>query len=116
MIKGQTTFITGAGSGLGAALAARFTREGAKVALVDVDLDRARHVADSLDPDLVLPLAADVRDPRALHDAVDATLAKFGALDTVIPNAGIWDYNRSITTLTGEELAEVFDEVMSINT
>lgn len=116
MIKGQTTFITGAGSGLGAALATRFTHEGAKVALVDVDLDRAREAAEDLDPDLVLPLAADVRDTHSLHTAVGATVDKFGGLDTVIPNAGIWDYNRSVTRLNGEELGQMFDEVMSINT
>lgn len=116
MIKGQTTLITGAGSGLGAALAERFTREGAKVAIVDVDLDRARQTAEKLDPDLVVPLAADVRDTHQLHSAVDATIERFGGLDTVIPNAGIWDYNRSITKLNGEELSQMFDEVMSINT
>lgn len=115
MINGQTTLITGAGSGLGAALASRFVDEGANVTLVDVDLDRAREVAERLDTDRVLPLAADVRDTHALHAAVDATLDKFGALDTVIPNAGIWDYNRSVTRLNGDELSAIFDEVMAIN-
>lgn len=116
MINGQTTLITGAGSGLGAALAERFVSEGANVALVDVDLDRARDVAGQLPTEKVLALAADVRDPEALHTAVNATVDKFDTLDTVIPNAGIWDYNRSVTRLGGEELSAVFDEVMAINT
>lgn len=116
MIKGQTTLITGAGSGLGAALASRFVSEGSRVAIVDVDLDRAREVAGKLDADMVLPLAADVRDTHALHAAVESTIEKFGRLDTVIPNAGIWDYNRSVTRLDGEQLSAIFDEVMSINT
>lgn len=116
MLKNTTTLITGAGSGLGAALAERFIAEGSKVAIVDIDLDRAREVAASLDPELALPLAADVRDTHSLHAAVDDTIAAFGALDTVIPNAGIWDYNRSVTRLNGEELSDMFDEVIAINT
>lgn len=115
MVEGQTIFITGAGSGLGAALAHRFTEEGANVALVDVDLDRARSVADELDPDRVIPLAADVRDTDSLHRAVDQTLSRFGKLDTVIPNAGIWDFGRSVTKLSGAELSNMFDELMAVN-
>lgn len=116
MIKNQTTLITGAGSGLGAALVDRFVQEGSRVIAVDVDLDRAREVAAAHDPELVLPVAADVRSHAQLHTAVDAGLAAFGSVDTVIPNAGIWDYNRSVTRLDGEELSAMFDEVMSINT
>lgn len=115
MVKNQTVFITGAGSGLGAALAARFVVEGAKVALVDVDLDRSRAVAANLDPKHVLPLQADVRSSASLHAAVDATVDKFGELNTVIPNAGIWDYNRSVTRQSGAELGAIFDEVMAVN-
>ncbi|GAA1470994.1 SDR family NAD(P)-dependent oxidoreductase [Corynebacterium felinum] len=115
MIKGQTAFITGAGSGLGAALARRFVSEGANVALVDLDQQRAHAVADELDSDKVLALGVDVRSSQDLYAAVDATMAKFGQIDTVIPNAGIWDYNRSITRHSGEELSEIFDEIFSIN-
>lgn len=115
MVSGSTVFITGGGSGLGAALARRFSEEGANVAIVDVDLDRSRAVAESLDPERVLPVAADVRSPEQLHEAVDSTLVKFGQINTVIPNAGIWDYNRSITRLSGEQIGDVFDEVMNIN-
>ncbi|WP_018296621.1 SDR family NAD(P)-dependent oxidoreductase [Corynebacterium lubricantis] len=115
MLNGHTTFITGAGSGLGAALAQRFVNEGSNVAIVDVDLDRARETASALDPDKVLPLAADVRQTIDLHNAVDKVIEKFGGLNTVIPNAGIWDYNRSVSRLSGDELSEIFDEVMAVN-
>lgn len=115
MVAGQTIFITGAGSGLGAALSHRFVDEGANVALVDVDLDRARSVADELDPERVLPLAADVRESSSLHTAVGETIARFSRLDTVIPNAGIWDFGRSVTRLSGDELSQMFDDVMAVN-
>lgn len=115
MLSKTTTLITGAGSGLGAALARRFVQEGSRVAILDVDFDRAREIASQLDPEMVLPIAADVRDSAALHVAVDHVIQRFGRIDTVIPNAGIWDYNRSVKHLSGEELSTMFDEVMGIN-
>ncbi|MDO5076948.1 SDR family NAD(P)-dependent oxidoreductase [Corynebacterium sp.] len=115
MLAGTTAFITGAGSGLGAALAKRFAAEGAYVAAVDVDLDRVQAVVDTLPDGRGLALAADVRDADALVGAVAKTKDAFGRLDTVIPNAGIWDYNRSVTRHSGAELGEVFDEVFAIN-
>lgn len=115
MVEGQKVLITGGASGLGKALAARFVDEGASVSIVDLDLDRARETAEAINPDKVLPLAADVRDPASLHAAVDEHIATYGKLDTVIPNAGIWDFYRSFTRLSGEEIAALFDEVMAVN-
>lgn len=115
MVKDQSVLITGAGSGLGKALATRFAAEGAKVAIIDVDLDRAREVAEEIGTDVALPLAADVRDTHSLHQAVDKAVERFGGLDTVIPNAGIWDFYRSITRLDGQQIGDLFDEVMAVN-
>lgn len=118
---GQSVLITGGGSGLGRALAERFVEEGAHVGILDVDLDRARDAADALEEQAsttggkALALAADVRNPASLHAAVDEHLAAFGKIDTVIPNAGIWDYYRSITRMSGDEIAALFDEVTSVN-
>ncbi|MGO2806794.1 SDR family NAD(P)-dependent oxidoreductase [Corynebacterium casei] len=119
MVEGQAVFITGAGSGLGKALAMRFAQEGARVSILDINKERvteaAEEINNSVGDDRVLPLTADVRNPDSLHQAVDAHLEQFGSIDTVIPNAGIWDYNRSITRMGGEEIAALFDEIMSIN-
>lgn len=115
MITGQSTLITGGGSGLGAALSHRFVDEGACVTIVDIDLDRAREVADSIESDNVLPMAADVRDPAQLHRVTGAAVERFGKIDTVIPNAGLWDYGRSVTKLNGDELAAAFDELFAVN-
>lgn len=115
MVKDQSVLITGAASGLGKALATRFIEEGAKVGIIDLDLDRAREAAEDIGSDNVLPLAADVRDTDSLHAAVDQHLERFGTLDTVIPNAGIWDFYRSFTRLSGKEIGDIFDEVMAVN-
>lgn len=115
-LDGTVALITGGGSGLGRAIAHRFVAEGARVAVVDRNLDAAREAASSCPtPDRILPREADVRDPAALHAAAEATVDAFGRLDTLIPNAGIWDYHRSVSRLDGSQLAEVFDEVMGIN-
>lgn len=115
MLTGTTAFITGAGSGLGAALAKRFVAEGANVAVVDVDKDRAQCVVDELPSGRAVALGADVRQSVQLHEAMKATIDAFGQLDVVIPNAGIWDYNRSVTRHSGEELSQMFDELFAIN-
>lgn len=119
MITDQSVLITGAGSGLGKALAEQFADRGARVTIVDVDLDRAREVADGIAERVgegkALATAADVRDTHSLHAAVDQAVEAFGGLDTVIPNAGIWDYYRSITRMSGEEIGALFDEVMAVN-
>jgi NAD(P)-dependent dehydrogenase (short-subunit alcohol dehydrogenase family) len=77
--------VTGAASGIGAAVARRFAAEGAHLFL----LDRAAAVED-----LALELSAggavvDVSDPRAVGEAVRACVERFGGLDGVISNAGI---------------------------
>lgn len=113
VFNGHTVLITGGGSGLGAALAERFGGLGAQVAVVDVDREKAQAVAARLPAGL--GLGADVRESDQLHQAVDETIAAFGRIDTVIPNAGIWDYNRSVTRLGGAELSAMFDEVFAIN-
>lgn len=115
-MDGTVALVTGGGSGLGRAIAERFVSEGAKVAVLDRNLAAAQEAADACPvPGAILPLEADVRDSEQLHAAVDATIETFGRLDTLVPNAGIWDYHRSVSKLDGPALAAVFDEIMGIN-
>lgn len=115
-LEGNVALITGGGSGIGRAVAERYLREGASVAVLGRDLDKVREVAAASGaPDRVLPLAGDVRNTEDLHEAVDRTVERFGKLDTLVPNAGIWDFNRSVTRLNGRELSDAFDELFSIN-
>ncbi len=87
---GQAVLITGASSGIGAALAREFARQGADVALLARRTDRlaalAREIEDSGRRALVLP--ADVTVDGDLERAVAATQTAFGRLDVVIANAG----------------------------
>lgn len=116
-LEGTTALITGGGTGIGRAVALRFLDEGASVAIVGrsrASLDEVIAAAGDK-ADRVIGIEADVRSTDDMHRAVEETLARFGRLDTLVPNAGIWDFQRSITRLSGRELSEAFDEIFSIN-
>lgn len=84
----RVVLITGAGNGIGAALAARLCELGDSVAIVDVDLDAAQRVAERCGSS-ALALAADITDMTAVESAVAATFDRFGRLDVCVANAGI---------------------------
>ena len=86
----QAVLVTGAGSGLGAAIARRLVVAGARVALLDIDFDKARHVAEAIDPagETTLALAADVGEPFAAQQAVTSVIERFDGLDVLVNNAG----------------------------
>lgn len=115
-LEGDVALVTGGGSGIGKAVALRYLAEGAKVVILGRDQDKLDEViAGSPAAQNMLGIAADVRDSEALQRAVDRTVEHFGKLDTLVPNAGIWDFNRSITRLSAQELSDSFDELFSIN-
>lgn len=114
-LTGTTAFITGGASGLGRAVAERFLDEGAKVAVFDRNASKLADFAATHDSATALTIAGDVRSSADLHDAVTRTVQRFGRLDTVVPNAGLWDFHRSVTRLSGPELADTFDEVFAVN-
>ncbi|MEU3505703.1 SDR family oxidoreductase [Streptomyces hundungensis] len=78
---GMAALVTGGASGIGAAVAELLMARGARVAVLDRDVAGA--------PDGVLALEADVTDDTGVRDAVGRAVAAFGALHTVVSNAGI---------------------------
>ena len=85
-LAGQVAFVTGAGSGLGAAFARRLAADGATVVVNDLDPAAAESVARSVGGSAV---AFDVTDARAFDAAVDAVASRHGRLDIMVNNAGI---------------------------
>ncbi|GAA5036124.1 SDR family NAD(P)-dependent oxidoreductase [Microbacterium fluvii] len=116
-LDGDVALITGAGSGIGRAVALRYLREGASVAVFGRELDRLQSTVEAAgaDADRVLPLVGDVRSADDLSAAVAATVERFGKLDVLVPNAGIWDFNRSISRTTPDEIGAIYDELFDIN-
>ncbi|MDP4502382.1 SDR family NAD(P)-dependent oxidoreductase [Nonomuraea turcica] len=115
-LNGYATLITGGGSGIGRAVAERFLAEGACVTILGRDQAQLDEVIGTApDPARMHAVTADVRDSEALHAAVAETVERFGRLDTLVANAGVWDYQRQLTRLSGKEIDAAFDEVFSIN-
>ena len=87
-VSGRTVFITGAARGIGAATAERLHRKGANVALVGLEPERLRELADRLG-ERAAAFEADVTDFEALQRAVASTVERFGGIDVAIANAGV---------------------------
>jgi NAD(P)-dependent dehydrogenase (short-subunit alcohol dehydrogenase family) len=86
-LQGRTLFITGGASGIGAEVARQAAAKGARLALVDVNGDGARRLAETL-PNAIA-IQADVRDYESLEAAVQQTVDAFGGIDVAMANAGV---------------------------
>ena len=86
-LAGRVAFITGAGNGIGRATAILFAREGARVAIAEIDAQAGEETAH-LAGNGAIAIRADVTDPNSLQSAIRATVDKFGRLDVLHNNAG----------------------------
>ncbi|WP_439519792.1 SDR family oxidoreductase [Hydrogenophaga sp.] len=84
---GRCCVVTGAGGGIGEAVSRALAAQGARVALLDVDLARARAVAQTLPH--ARAYACDVADSTVVQGAMDAVASDLGAIDVLVNNAGI---------------------------
>ena len=87
-LSGKVAVVTGAGRGIGAAMARGLALQGAHVAVVDLDGDAARSVAAEIGQ-AALPLTLDVCDLSAFTDSLDEVEQRLGAMDILVNNAGI---------------------------
>ncbi len=106
-LQRQIAVVTGAGSGIGAATARLFARQGAEVAVVDRDLESAAAVAREIGGTAI---ACDVTDGAAVAAAFDKIAATYGGVDIVVSNAGAAWQGR-----IGEVDASVLRESFELN-
>ena len=107
---GKVVFVTGGGSGIGAALSAKLVDAGAQVWIADRQFDHARTLAQKLDASGARAHAVelDVRDAAAVHRAIEAVVDAAGRIDYLFNNAGI-GIGGEVDTLTLDDWSDIID-------
>jgi NAD(P)-dependent dehydrogenase (short-subunit alcohol dehydrogenase family) len=111
-LEGRVAVVTGAGKGLGEAIAQKLFNEGATLALWDFDFESVKKVGAALDSTgkRAAAFLADVTDEASLQKAVADTVAKFQKIDILVNNAGI-----SIHKPLEEMTMEIWQNVINVN-
>jgi D-sorbitol dehydrogenase (acceptor) len=108
-LNGKSALITGSARGIGRAFAEAYIREGATVAIADINLERAAQTASELGPS-AYAVRMDVTDQASIDAAIDAVEEKTGGLDILINNAALFDL-APIVEITRKS----YDTLFSIN-
>jgi 3alpha(or 20beta)-hydroxysteroid dehydrogenase len=115
-LQGKVALVTGAARGMGAATAARFAEEGARVVLADMRAGELATTAATIEqrvPGAVHHVALDVTDPAQWEAAVGATQDRFGGLHVLVNNAGIT--GNALGTLLDDYPLEDWHAVLAVN-
>ena len=107
-LAGQVAVVPGGGRNVGEAIAVRFAREGAKVAVVDLDGDRAQHTVDLVEkeaPGAGAAFVCDVSDKTSVQEMAAAVVETFGGVDILVNNVSITDRGATVLDLDEDATA-----------
>jgi D-sorbitol dehydrogenase (acceptor) len=109
-LKDKVAIVTGGARGIGEAVVRAYCAEGAKVVIADIEIAKAQEIASELGAN-ALAVQLDVRDSKSISSLISATVAKFGGVDILYNNAGVFDMGPIL------EVSEAsFDKVFAVNT
>ena len=111
-IQGQAALVTGGGSGLGEATARALAEQGAKVAILDLNLDQAKRVAADIGG---VAVACNVTDPDSMAAAIETAAAAHGPARILMQIAGIGTAKRIIDKQGEAAPLEAFAQVVNVN-
>ncbi|MGN9842187.1 SDR family NAD(P)-dependent oxidoreductase [Nonomuraea sp. H19] len=106
----RVALVTGAGSGIGKAMAVAFAEAGARIVVCDVDQGRAKQTASDLG-EVAIAVGADIGDEAAVAALTEAAISAYGRIDVLCNNAGIMD----TMALPADIRVEEWERVLRIN-
>jgi D-sorbitol dehydrogenase (acceptor) len=106
-LAGKSALITGAARGIGLAFARAYVAKGARVAIADIDIERARTAAAEIG-DSAIAVQMDVTDQNSIDAGVAETVKAFGQIEILINNAAIFTA-APISEITQQDYQRVFD-------
>jgi len=114
-LTGKRAIVTGGGSGIGRGASIKLAEEGASVGVLDVNMDAALEVVDTIvqGGGNALPLRVNVADEQQVENAIRQAESRFGGLDTIIANAGIMLFGRD--TVASELDLATWQQCIEVN-
>lgn len=105
MIEGDTALVTGAGNGIGRAIAGELAANGLDVVIADVDRDGMEETASLVESHgrRAVSLHTDVSDETSVEETVESAIETFGSIDVLVNNAGIAGPTKNVEDVTVEE-------------
>ena len=107
-LENKVAIVTGGGSGFGAGIVKKFSEEGAKVVVADINISSAKEIANSFKS---FPIEVDVSKSESFKNMINKTLGHFESIDIIVNNAGITHLPKNMEEVKESE----FDKIFAVN-